>query len=384
MRIALVHSFYRVATPSGENHAVMLQAKALEDAGHEVHLIARYSDEAAKDSFYALRSGLSVATGLGPSPLDEIMKIKPDIVHLHNLFPNWSTDWVRHLEIPLVVTVHNFRPMCASGTLLREGKFCELCPTKGSHHAVIHRCYRNSRLATIPLALASRKSQANPILSRANGIVFLSQRSLSQYEQYGFSTRAVTRVIPNFIESTTSPGLLARDSERYGWLFVGRLSEEKGILPLISAWPADVPLHVVGSGPQDSECREEAVEKQITFHGQLPNSNVRELMAQAKGLIFSSICQESSPMVYPEALAAGIPIIALRGNSVADDVEDSGTGIAVDSWNNLREIMGDIENNAITFMRAARKRFEERFRAETWVSNTENVYQVVSKRHRAC
>ena len=47
LRIALVHSFYRSDSPSGENAMVEAQAAALRRRGHEVRLLAASSDDVA-------------------------------------------------------------------------------------------------------------------------------------------------------------------------------------------------------------------------------------------------------------------------------------------------------------------------------------------------
>src|SRR5919205_1422355 len=115
LRIALVHSFYG-STVSGENAAVVAQADALRRAGHDVLLVAARTDELEGSRFYRLRAGLRVASGRGTSPLEALRAFEPDVVHVHNLFPNFSTNWLRAVDAFVVATVHNYRPMCAAGT----------------------------------------------------------------------------------------------------------------------------------------------------------------------------------------------------------------------------------------------------------------------------
>jgi glycosyltransferase involved in cell wall biosynthesis len=382
MRIALVHSFYRESIPSGENHAVRLQAQALQEAGHDVQIISRRSDDLMTSKLFPLRSGLTVATGKGASPLDAIHSFRPDIVHVHNLFPNWSTDWVKRLNIPLVVTVHNFRPICAAGTLLRDGKFCDLCPTKGSHHAVLNSCYQGSAIKTIPLALATRKPESNPVLTRADGLIFLSDRSRKHYRRYGIGDGKQVRVISNFIEEQTDRIRPDLKNRKPRFIYVGRLSEEKGILPLVRHWPAGVDLDVVGSGPDEEACRKEAKGKPVFFHGLLSNDKTREMIHKSTGLIFPSVCQEAAPaLVYLEALSAGIPTIAIKGNSVADDIGAFGTGVVVESLSGLEAAISEILRRSTPFRHLARERFRTRFAAEKWVTEMVSCYDDVKSRY---
>ena len=87
IRIAMVHSFYSSAQPSGENTVVLNEVDALRRAGHEVALFAAHTDELEGEVFYKLRAGLRVATGYGRNPLKAIRDFSPDVVHVHNLFP---------------------------------------------------------------------------------------------------------------------------------------------------------------------------------------------------------------------------------------------------------------------------------------------------------
>ena len=119
MKIAVVHSFYSSTNPSGENLVVDAQVAALRQAGHDVLLIARHTDEEEHRPTYPLRAALSVATGFGASPVRALEQFSPDVVNLHNWFPNFGTRWLKSLKFPSVVTLHNFRTLCPIGTLYR-------------------------------------------------------------------------------------------------------------------------------------------------------------------------------------------------------------------------------------------------------------------------
>ena len=376
MKIAIVNSFYRRAVPSGENVAVQLQAEALRSAGHEVHMISRETDELIDTPSYAIRSATRVATGAGFSPLGAIKRINPDLVHAHNLFPNWSTNWVQRLDVPLVCTIHNFRSVCSAGTLMRNGAFCDLCPTSGSHHAVLNGCYQDSRLATIPLAIASRKNLIPPLFSASKAIIFPSERTRALYDGYGLGFPEKASVIPHFTTPYENP---PRDYKRHGfgsWAFVGRLSPEKGITPLIRHWPSKVRLDVVGSGPELLNCEREARGKEVYFHGQKSREEVQAILKASTGLLFPSVCSESAPsLVYLEALALGLPVIALSGSSVADDVELAETGVTISTLGEVSEALQIVDRKRDIFEEAARKRFSERFTREVWVANVERLYR---------
>ena len=198
LRIAVVHSYYSSRQPSGENVVVDLQVAALRRAGHDVRLISRSTDELEQSRTYPIRAGLRAATGLGDSPLSEIEDLRPDVVHVHNLFPNLGRRWIGKVCAPVVATLHNYRPLCPAGTLLRDGHTCTLCPDGGTaRHAVVHACFKGSRAQTVPAAIGTRFAD-DPVLRRADRIVALSDAMRDTYERYGVpADRLVT--VPNFV-----------------------------------------------------------------------------------------------------------------------------------------------------------------------------------------
>lgn len=320
LRIAVVHSFYSSRQPSGENIVVDLQVDALRRAGHEVEVVARSTDELERSTLYPLRAGWRAATGLGDSPLDEVRAFDPDIVHVHNLFPNLGRRWVNHTDVPLVATLHNYRPICPAATLFRDGDACTLCPDSGSaHHAIRYSCFKDSRAQTVPVALGTRFAD-DPLLARADRIVTLNSSMRATYASYGVSAEKLV-TIPNFVRPAASNPADPGDH----WLFVGRLTRVKGILELLRQWPADRRLLVAGAGPDEAEARALGGPN-VTFLGQRTQAEVQELLTTARGLLFPSLWPEGLPTIYLEALAAGLPVIAWPQSIVGSLVVDEGTG----------------------------------------------------------
>ena len=107
MRVAIVHSYYSSRQPSGENVVVDAQAAALTEAGHDVHVVARRTDEEERRSLHSVRAAWTVATGVGADPTDELRAFRPDVVHVHNLFPNFGTSWLARWAGPVVATLRD-------------------------------------------------------------------------------------------------------------------------------------------------------------------------------------------------------------------------------------------------------------------------------------
>lgn len=360
--------------PSGENFIVDMQVDALTKAGHKVRVIAKRTDENAKDRFFPVRTAIHVATGGGPSPLEEIQLFNPDIIHVHNLFPNFSTNWLDKWKGPIIATLHNFRPMCSNGLLFREGQPCYLCPNHGQHHAVIHKCYRNSRFATIPVALSNRKGLIeNPVISRATRLIALSDRSRETYIAHGVDSDKI-QVIPNFIGEIVAPSNVeTRNNE---WLYAGRLTTEKGITELIRQWPSNEKLAVAGNGPESDSIEELARNRDnITYLGPLKRSQLLKRLAYARGLIIPSLCAENLPTVYLEALSAGRPVIARKGNSAADDVSLWAPPLTYTTTPELMRALNYTRSKYYELEELARKRYHLKYTEKAWTASVGDIYK---------
>ncbi len=367
LRIAVVHSYYSTRQPSGENVVVDLQLAALRRAGHDVRLVARYTDELEVARSYPLRAGYRAATGRGDSPLDEINDFRPDVVHLHNTFPNMARRWIGRVSAPVVATLHNYRPICPAATLVRDGATCTLCPDAGSaRFAVVHACFKESRAQTLPVALGTRFAD-DPVLRHAKRLVALNDDMRATYAHYGVAPEKLTTV-PNFVDAQAADAAHDRDF----WVFVGRLSHVKGIIELLRQWPADQKLVVVGTGPQEDEAKALAGPG-VTFAGQLPHEEVTALLGAARGLVFPSLWPEGLPTVYLEALAAGLPVLAWPQSIVGTLVREEGTGFVTSG-----DLAADLERARQEFpglVAQCRATFAERYSEDAWVTAMTSLYR---------
>ncbi|MGW3742114.1 glycosyltransferase family 4 protein [Streptomyces sp. NPDC005146] len=374
MRIAVVHSFYASGPPSGENEAVRDQLRALRAAGHEVKLFAAHTDELARDPFYPLRAAVRVASGRGNNPLAELRAYAPDVVHVHNLFPNFGRSWVREWDGPLVATLHNYRPLCAAATLYREGAECTRCLDGERWAGLRHGCYRNSRAATLPLAWAARGgAAADPLLARADRLVVLSALSRRTYLRAGLRPEHLV-LVPHFVDTP-------RDEERPDgvgrWLVAARLTAEKGVLELLRQWPADEPLDIVGDGELLTACRS-AAPASVRFLGRLERPELRRRMPSWRGMIFCGRVYEGAvPLVYIEALAAGLPVLAFEGSSVAEAVHESGTGLVTPWGRSLVPVLTEAGSRFPSLRAHCRRVYEDHFTEKTWTDRMAALYAEV-------
>ncbi|WP_433450410.1 glycosyltransferase family 4 protein [Streptomyces sp. CA-142005] len=377
-RVALVHSFYSSGQPSGENVAVLDQAEALRSAGHEVTVVSAHTDELQSERGYNVRAAARVATGFGRSPLAALSRFAPDVVHVHNLFPNFGTHWLHRWPGAVVATLHNYRLACASGTLFRDGKMCTACPDGDRWAGLRHRCYRGRRGATLPIAWAGRGgADAHPLLRRAERLVMLSELSRDLFLRFGVPREKLT-VVPNFVNLEDPAGRRESGGVAKGtaprWLYVGRLSEEKGILPLLRNWPENEPLDVIGSGPLELACRA-AAPGNVRFLGKFSRKQIAAHLAGCMGLIFPSVWPETAlSLACQEALAAGVPVLAREGSAAADSVKQDATGLVYSDTDELPRALSEARRHFPRLRDHCRQVHTERYTPRSWTSRMEAVY----------
>jgi glycosyltransferase involved in cell wall biosynthesis len=123
------------------------------------------------------------------------------------------------------------------------------------------------------------------------------------------------RVVPMGIDVAAYRADGARTPQDY-FLYLGRLSHEKGVDLLIAALPEDATLKIAGSGPERERLQKMVGDKRVTFVGEVRGANKLALLAGARALVVPSR-QDGSPTVLLEAQAAGVPIIATRVGGIS-------------------------------------------------------------------
>jgi glycosyltransferase involved in cell wall biosynthesis len=139
-------------------------------------------------------------------------------------------------------------------------------------------------------------------------------------------------VKPNF---APDPGAGVGGAARGGLVYVGRLSEEKGIATLLDAWSrvrTDEPLTVIGDGPLLHAVHERAAsDTRLVLTGWLDRSEVSKRLAGCRAVVIPSLCRETFSMAVVEALAAGSPVIASRTPTLGELVAEGETGFLADA-----------------------------------------------------
>ena len=363
-RVLIAHNAYQQR--GGEDAVVDAEIELLQSHGHAVATYFRHNDEIAGLSNFEVAK----KTHWSPRTTSEISvlidEFRPDVIHVHNTFPLISPSlyWAAaKRSVPVIQTLHNFRLSCPQAMFLRDGKVCEDCIGKIPWRSVVHGCYRGSR--TSSAALTSMITLHRAIGTWNNKVtryIALNDFCRNKFIEGGLPPKRVV-IKPNFVDFTAPAA-----GERSGFLFVGRLSNEKGIDVLVKAFAAldGIVLRVAGTGPVAHLLGGVAG---LTPLGALTGDSVRNEMTAASVLILPSICYEGFPRTLVEAFGSGLPVIASQLGALPDLVTDGVTGLLFEPGNakDLAEKMTWAQqhpDDMAAMGRNARVQYEAEFTAE--------------------
>ena len=319
-----------------------------------------------------------------------IRRNNPDIVHFHNTFPQLSPSVYYACQaenIPCVQTLHNYRLLCASAMLTRDGEICELCVGGHFHNGIRYACYRDSRAASSAVvAMQYFHRWCGTTFKKVDRLIALTNFAREKFISGGIpADRLVTKA--NSIDVDPGEGTGAGGYA----LFVGRLSKEKGLLTLMDAWRIlpNTLLKIAGDGPLLDEVTTQAssLGRHIQVLGHQSKEAVLRLIANARVLVVPSQWYEGFPMTIVESYACGTPIIASRIGSLSEVVQEGVTGRLFEPGNAraLATVVSELFHDTETLSRMrkdARARFLARYTPERNLQALLQIYRDVLERRR--
>jgi glycosyltransferase involved in cell wall biosynthesis len=389
MVMLFVHNYYQ--RPGGEDAGVRQERDLLAAAGHRIVEYSRCSGEIALN-------GLSSRIRLGAGALwskrtyselcSLIAKERPEVAFIHNTVPLISPSaYFACAEggVPVIQTLHNFRFLCPAGTFLRDGKICEECVTSTLFRSVSHGCYQGSAAASATLALMLASQRALGTWNeKVACYIARTEFARKKFIEGGLPAERIV-VKPCFVHPDPGPRAGSGDAV----LFLGRLSPEKGLRTLITAWQqmdGSIPLRLAGDGPLREELEAEIERRHIAgvkALGRVPEAELLGELKRARFLVFPSEWYEGLPLTIAEAFACGVPVVVSRIGSMIELVEDGVTGLhftpgdAADlaakvewAWKHPKEMeeMG----------RAARREYEAKYTAQQNYEALLRIYETAS------
>ena len=384
MKILLIHTSYRLK--GGEDSVVVAEKKLLEDNNHEVFLL---SFKNSSNSFQALASFLiSIFNPFSYlKTIKAIKKIRPDVIHIHNWHFGASPAVfiaAYKKKIPIVHTLHNYRLLCPSGTLFHNKNiFLDSLHQGFAWSAIKNRVYRDSFFQTLWLAVILWFHKKIGTWNKVDKYILLTPFSQNLFMNSSLKISPDKFIAkPNFVEKNSTVSDLDRTDT---FLFIGRLSEEKGILCLLNAFEkSHFKLKIGGEGPLTNTVKE-ACKKHpnILYLGILDKKQVQEQMKECTALIFPSIWNEPFGLVLIEAFLLKMPIIASNLGAIPFILKDGYNGLLfeagnfVDLQNKLTEWGNKSIEEKILFSKNAYQSYLENYTPDKNLDQLLSIYDSV-------
>lgn len=234
---------------------------------------------------------------------------------------------LRKSRLPVVFTLHEYFLACPNGGFYdyQSQQICQRRPMGLScltahcdKNLPSHKAYRVVRQALL--------HSLGGLPRNLRHIIYLADGQRRRMEPH-LPTRAQLYHLPNPVGADNRAPVAA--SCNRGFVFVGRLSREKGATHFAEAAGAiGAPAAFIGDGPDADTVRKANPAAEVT--GWLAPGEVRERIANARALVLPSLWIECQPLVMLEALSMGVPVVAGRWVSGTDLIEEGVSGILVD------------------------------------------------------
>lgn len=382
LRILFAHNAYQHR--GGEDAVVESEVELMRSRGHIVEIYYRSNDDVGSLSLQTLARH-TLWSPRTTSDLEKlILNFRPDIIHAHNTFPLISPSlyWVaERANVPVVQTLHNFRTLCLNSMFLYKGKVCEDCLGRLPWRGIGRKCYRGSAAASAVLAgMLALHRGLGTYRNKVARYIALNEFCRRKFIEGGLPSSRIA-VKPNFVDFPATELV-----SRQGFLFVGRLSMEKGVATLVHAMAMlpEAQLCVAGTGPEENLLDNVAGVAKL---GNQPSGVVQQEMMRAAALVAPSIWYENFPRTVVEAFACGLPVIASSIGALKDIVRDGETGLLFEPGN-ASDLAGKMSwaqanpQRMAQMGRRARLQYEAEFSADTNYRHLMGIYTGVLAERR--
>ena len=407
MKILIVNKF--LFPKGGDAIAAINTGKLLEENGHKAIFwgmkhpdngffeFSRYFvDQADYHLASSLRERLRLSLNLlysleARNKFENLLKVtKPDCVHLHN-FSHQISPSILHacykFNLPVVMTMHDYKLVCASYLLICRNKPCALCRNGRYYHCFLTGCVKKSR--TMSLLNTLEMYMHHKLMRIYSGInIFISPSNFLKNKLEGMGFKGKITVLPNFTDLT---GIKPQFSHTENSIvYFGRLAEEKGILTLLAAMKVfpRITLKIIGEGPARKRLEESASQLQlrnVRFLGFRKKEDLNNEIAKSLFAVAPSEWYENNPLSVIEAFSLGKPVIASRIGGLPELVIEEKTGFTFkpgDTEDLKEKIFCLLKSSRKIeqFGRAARSMIESNFTPQAHYRGLMEIYASACKR----
>jgi glycosyltransferase involved in cell wall biosynthesis len=212
--------------------------------------------------------------------------------------------------------------------------------------------------------------------------VTLSPKAASLFQKTSLKSDNLS-VIPNFVQRNYIPTSNIANK----WVFVGRLTSEKGIIALVRNVPKTLQLDIYGDGPARKQLETFIEDKtNVQLKGDIDRSKLLKLLPTYVGGFVPSFGVEGIPTTFLEFSATGLPIIGWEMNSTSDFIHKYNCGVTLNDFNTeaISRAVNTILNDRANFSKNSLYMWESEFSEKIWINNVNSLFELVkSKRNNS-
>ncbi|NLD46535.1 MAG: glycosyltransferase family 4 protein [Clostridiaceae bacterium] len=339
MKVLIIHNSYKEY--GGEDKVVESQVKLFKE--REIDYITYFCNSNEIDNYTAVQKLLLLKNGYASiNTKNNIERLieehKPDVAHVHNVYPLISPivySVLKKHKIPIVQTIHNFRFICPNSLMFNKNRICEKCLIKDSYYqCFFNKCYRQSYFQSFWYSNIISRAYKKGWLKNVDRFIVFHEFMREKLVEKGFERSKIT-ILPNFTEA--SGGEINQAKEDY-FLFIGRLSEEKGISTLLRAAnnaDGSIKLYIVGDGPLKEKVINFASEhkEKVKYLGFKSGREKEAVIRNAKAVIVPSEWYENFPTVILESFSLGTTVIGSNIGGIPYMIKNGVNGLVFEPGN---------------------------------------------------
>lgn len=406
MKILMVNKFHYLKGGSEKYYFDLV--KLLEENGHEVAFFSMENENNIKttnkeyfveeidlNSNNKLKALEVIYSRRNKKKMEEALEeFKPDIVHLNNFQRQLSASIIKPIKkrnIPIVFTAHDVQAICPAIIMLDSNKnICEDCMYGKYVNCIRKKCIKNSSLKSLLGAMEGKYYRIKNIYKKKiDYIITPSEFYKTKLIEDGIKEEKI-KALHNFID-IEQYNIETRD-DGYA-LYFGRLSKEKGILNLITAFSKTKigKLYIAGEGEEkeniENLIRKNDLEDRVQLLGFLNSDKMKEYISKSRFVVVPSVWYENCPYSVIETLAIGKPIIGANIAGIPELVQDNVNGFTF-QYNNTSELAKKIEelfNNDLLvekFSKQSKKICEKCYSKEVYYHEIMKIYNSLLKEKR--
>ena len=410
MKVLLVHKFWRKV--GGAEVYFQDVARILRNNGHQVKIYTTdYDAEGSRDVYprdenvifgetvdYLKGGFLSrlknipevIYSTKNKNQFANLLKeFQPDIVHVFAIYVTITPsilDACREAGVPAVMSCNDYKHICPNYRLFHHGKICEDCKGGKFYKAVVNNCCKHSVAVSLISAIESYTHDFKNIWKKnIHTFLFESRFMMNKTEEFWGKDAANLEFLGKPFNATHYK---SSSSDGGYILFLGRLSDEKGVDILLRAMK-QVPqatLKIVGSGTHRTFLEHLAKTENITnieFLGSRYGEELDELFNNCRFVVVPSLWHENFPYVMMESFARGKAVVGSDKGGIPEYIIPGETGFTFPSHDStkLAEIINHLWSDpakAIAMGMKAKELADIQFNDEAFYQRLSTIYQKVT------